>query len=796
MREFHEFIESIFIELDPVLSQFDIYIKMEKDHSIHENLQTAIHKVMASFVHLCGKVISIQQGGKWERFKRHTKQILADDKELQEELEKFKRVVSGLHDIQVTATYEGVVETRAGVFEVQRSVDGVGSNVKKLVDEQDKRAKDDSKKRWLDEIRKFLDIKEEDSNNPKKRQDKMTGIRLKGTGTWLLKDEKFKKWAESHSPESHPVLYLTGRSGFGKSTLLSAVIDQLRAQAAALGQEGRSLISFYFLPAQKDEWSDQDNLAQAALKWVAVQLAEQDDLLCKSMYGALKDSTNELKTVGVAGLWDLLKLKSASARTTNYLIFDDVDKFSKPAQQQFAKILADVSDRSEGQSSIRIIVAGDKLDPQIFGLGDGEEKPIIKVDIDSMKGDFQQYINEKLRQKTMLPGPACAELRQKLQDRLLETQGCSFRTIDIAMKNIERVIASSGKEEQLFHAIDRSTQDEDDVIQETLALLQSELGPAQIGLINNILVWVVYGGDENVGSVFYLSTLEAALQTLKVELPIEGLANFIASKAQGLMCITASGDTTTISLEEGVKKAIVKPRAVSRLAEPPRINLEIKIVNADLPTARRFFWDLARHVTLDQFDFSADSPNAQKGDTKGFIAVNQVDACLKMVQTTMTLFSNPMDNKATAFVKLGSYLVTRFRHNMKVLYDAKDLDALDDETKRKIGKFVYNLFANPRILEDYWDVFQFQSLNLVGRDALTEYWRWLEDKPATSGLGTKDEEWLNECIASEDRSRKLIDDLMKHIATLWLLRPGNHGAAINWIYSFIAEVRLFPGLSR
>ncbi|KAM7196289.1 hypothetical protein V8F20_007129 [Naviculisporaceae sp. PSN 640] len=785
VREFHEFIELVFIELDPVLSQFDIYIKMEKDHSIHENLQTAIHKVMASFVHLCGTVINVQQGGKWERFKRHTKNILADDKELQEELEKFKRIVSGLQGIQVTATYEGVVETRAGVIEVQRSVDGVGSNVKKLVDEQDKRAKDDKKKESLEEIRKALNIKEEDANNPKKRQEKMLSARLQGTGNWLLRDGKFKKWADSHGTDSDSILYLTGPSGFGKSTLLSVIIHQLRSQASALRQERRSLISFHFLPTQKDKGLDQDNLAETALKWVAVQLAEQDDLLCKNMAAAVNSRTEELRSASVTGLWDLLKLRSASARTTNYLVFDDVDKFTKPAQQQLAKILAEVSAGSDGQSSIKILVAGENLDTGIFGPEAEEGERNIKVNVETMREDFERYINEKLRQKTMLPGPGCAELRLKLKNKLLETGECSFRTIDIAMKNIERVIASSGKEADLFQAIDRSTQDEDDVMKETLSQLQSELFPAQIDLINDILVWVVYGYDEQWAYQFYLPTLELALRTTGVELPIEGLTNFISSKAQGLMHITEEN----VVLEDGAKKAVVKPRSVPRLAEPPRISLEIKVVNADLPTARRFFWDLAKHVTLDQFDLSSNSPNVQTSDTQGIIAVNKVDSHLKIVQATLSIFSNPnpLDKETDEYLSFARYLLDRLPKNLSVLYDATDLDAIDNDTKRKIGKFIYNLFADRHMIDKYWRIFEDSSGTFFDESAHKEYLRWLEDEVAMSGLGTKDEEWLKSCLNSEDKSRALLSDVMTEIAELWLLSKEHHGGAVAWIMNFLSE---------
>ncbi|KAM7186685.1 hypothetical protein V8F33_011672 [Rhypophila sp. PSN 637] len=784
VRDFHEFIEQVFIELEPVLSQFDIYIKMEKEHHVHDNLQTAIHKVMSSFVHLCGTVINIQQGSKWERFKRHTIQALTEDKDLQEELDKFRRIVNGLQSIQVTATYEVVVDTRAGVLDVQRSVDGVGTNVKKLVDEQNKRSKDEKKKAWLADIKTFLGLKEDDNSNPKARQETISSNRLKDTGKWLIDDVRFKKWADRHHSEADSTLYLTGPTGFGKSSLVSIVIDHLREQAAIPGLDHRSLVSFYYVPAQKDKGAEQTSVAETALKWIAAQLAEQDDTLCKSLaaLAATPDKAAEVKRAGVLGLWDMLKIGSPSARTTNYLIFDDVDKFSEPARQQLAKILSALSDREVEQCPLKVLVCGD-LEPEDFSPGKVNPDTVIKLDVDMMSEDFRVYIRRKLNAPNMLPGPACADRRARLEEKLLSTSGCSFRTIDIAMKGIERVIATSGDEGDMFRVVERSTQNEDDVVKELLAQLQAELGPLQINQINEVLMWVLFGNEGDEADEFEVSALEAAFRLRKMKLPIEGLPNFITRCARGLMHM-ADDSEGTIVLDEGVRKAIFKPRAMARRAEPPRINLEIKIVNADLPTARRFFWDLAKYATLDQFDFSADSPNIQSNNSKGIISVNAVDAHLAIVLATLDFLNSPPTPDTE---DVGPCLVYNLARNLKVLYEATGLDAIDDELKSKIGKFVYKLFADPRVIETHWTktFMGYRGRRLLSHESMTEFWRWLEDNTATRDLGTKDEEWLRKHAASDDKTTALVKDLGVMIARLWLEDKEYHDQAVLWINQFV-----------
>lgn len=259
VHELHEFIDNVFIEMDPVLAQFDMYIKMEKNHNIKDPLRTATHKVMVNFVKICTLVIGIQQGGKWDKFKSHAGRVLGDDQDLQDELDKFRRIVYGLQSIQATATYEVIVEVqrrfdvvKAGVSEVQKGVDGMEANVRKLAEDQTKRNQENKKKGWLKKIKRYLDVKDDNKANPKPTQKEMAGGRLQDTGRWLFKDEKFKKWADKKYSEADSILLLTGAPGFGKSSLVSAVVDHLREAASTSGQGRRSLVAFHFLPMQKD----------------------------------------------------------------------------------------------------------------------------------------------------------------------------------------------------------------------------------------------------------------------------------------------------------------------------------------------------------------------------------------------------------------------------------------------------------------------------------------------------------------------------------------------------------------
>lgn len=69
------------------------------------------------------------------------------------------------------------------------------------------------------------------------------------------------------------------------------------------------------------------------MKWIAVQLAEQDEALCKNLESCFPNDVDEINRSGFTELWKLLKIGGPSSQTTNYLIFDDVDKFPDSALQ-------------------------------------------------------------------------------------------------------------------------------------------------------------------------------------------------------------------------------------------------------------------------------------------------------------------------------------------------------------------------------------------------------------------------------------------------------------------------------
>lgn len=106
IRNYHEAIGSVFGEVAPALSQFQIYRSMRH---VHDELLKQIHNVLISFVKICAHVVKYRQGGKWDHFKETARVVFTKTPDLQEELSAFRSSLQGQRDVERTVTLEAAI---------------------------------------------------------------------------------------------------------------------------------------------------------------------------------------------------------------------------------------------------------------------------------------------------------------------------------------------------------------------------------------------------------------------------------------------------------------------------------------------------------------------------------------------------------------------------------------------------------------------------------------------------------------------------------------------------------------
>ncbi|KAF8837278.1 hypothetical protein BDN67DRAFT_909501 [Paxillus ammoniavirescens] len=127
----------------------------------------------------------------------------------------------------------------------------------------------------VDQIREWL--KPHDSSiNHKSARDAC----VEGTGTWVAKDERFRKWLN----EPGKTLWILGAPGFGKTVLFSTSVETVRGHESALGST--SCCACFYFDARESGGASQrfETLLRSILHQLCSKQAVTPDAM-KRLYG-------------------------------------------------------------------------------------------------------------------------------------------------------------------------------------------------------------------------------------------------------------------------------------------------------------------------------------------------------------------------------------------------------------------------------------------------------------------------------------------------------------------------------
>ena len=145
-----------------------------------------------------------------------------------------------------------------------------------------------------------------------------TKDRARSTCEWLFSLEKYSQWV---SAKGSPLLWISGSPGTGKSTLCSAIIDNLRKH-----EQRRDVIAFSFL----DDSRDRLDTAQYVLETLTYQLLEQHPTeTCKYSPIAIVGDSRKMSRPMLREDFQLRLrrlLGSVENQARNFLILDGLDR--------------------------------------------------------------------------------------------------------------------------------------------------------------------------------------------------------------------------------------------------------------------------------------------------------------------------------------------------------------------------------------------------------------------------------------------------------------------------------------
>ncbi|EHK18004.1 uncharacterized protein TRIVIDRAFT_122489, partial [Trichoderma virens Gv29-8] len=769
IHEFHGTIDAVFGIVGPTLSQFKIYERIELFNTIDPELNTAIHKVMISFVDICALSIVLQKGSRWKRIKAATKQaLLNDDSGLKDEIDQFEKLVQGQQNVQATLTLEVALSNKADLAtilgkasETGKRIDDIAIGILDLKEAETSRSMEKSRQENLTKIRTKFAIDEKNIKASKDVCEKIWQRCITDSGSWLRDMDEYKKWSDKTVIDANPLLLLTGEAHSGKSSAMSNIVHDLKAAHESQGQSTvRALVAYYFFPFFSRKVDDDKRPATTAVKHIAFQLAEQDSGTAKSMAAFCDDKHNEsyFRDSSCKDLWRELKIGTPKPGTMHFIIIDGLDGLYE-GHPEAATHFLDIFETIQSQTStstdgtrVRLIVSGKSDNFQRESL---QSAP--NIEIEKYNGpDITSYIYEELRKTNLLQGEESetTRLRTKVHDRLLEEAKGNFLKVQTALEKIKDLIMSDGSEAEMDTILNESNQDKRTISENVVSELQQSLKPQSIEELNELLIWVIFGFE-----YFDATELEAArflrfgtVSLQKLDDKLKGMYSKIFFSFYGKVAILPS-----------IEPLITKERDRPRISEDaPKISLNLTISNGDITTVQNFLWSLFQKSMVDKFDFEPMSGPTHSAARE--IQVNAYDAHLAIVKQSLRFLTSPPDVRTGP---LGSYMVRELPRHLEMLNQAVGYDEILASDKKDIGDGLFALFVSGDVYEKHWG--RFYGITWFGEGEKIEIFRkWLKDPDAIGHLGRLDKDWLRTVNTSQRPNRQLLTPMMKTIAQHWL----------------------------
>ncbi|KAL2785547.1 hypothetical protein BJX66DRAFT_57918 [Aspergillus keveii] len=768
VSEFHGEINAIFAEVGPALAQFRIYQRMEENTHVDDALRSSIDQVMTSFVDICANCINIHREGRWKSFKRNAKRVLLDEGSVRGELDNFKKLTQDQMNVQATLTLEVALETNVGVAFIKASVSEIDSatkviktDVTGLVEAEHKRGLNDARKKNLDLIREKLGQKEEDVANVVDARDNMWKTSVKGSGKWLNDLDEYTQWLD-RSSSADPLLILTGEPGTGKSFLVSAIAQDVKARNSATKAE-RGLLGYYSFSIATKTDSDR-NRPETAIKSICMQMADQDAVYAKHVAGVCGESgkdKNYFKDASCQVLWSTLGIGAPAKNAMHYILLDSVGLLSAEELERLLEAIQQRPDASDEEKSnpVRVLISGEPTNFEEW-LSSVSAK---SIDIAQHNAeDISAFVVEELKKADLFQGTDQDSQRRRktVKERLIKRSNNCYATVQQDLGKIKAIVASSGTEDELNRVLQESSTDPKALVRSELETLEAVLNPRELDEVHELLLWTVAGFGR-----FNLDELAAALYLRFKSVSLQPLAQKITGKYSKIFTLTYGGKF--IALRDHVDECVVAERVRPRQsADDPKITATISITNGDIKSVQRFFWDLTHHSSFTNgFQFQPDSDLSQAASRK--IQIYRVDAHFEIVQKAFDYFLMPDSDDKQKGELSGKYLMVCLPDHLKVLYEAEGLDELSLADKQYIGSHVYDMFNEEDVIENNWESCAW-AIWYKSEDEMGIFWNWLDDPVAIARLGARDKRWLADIKKGKSRNRSLLTPIMTMVARKWL----------------------------
>ncbi|KAI0864938.1 hypothetical protein F4860DRAFT_463830 [Xylaria cubensis] len=678
IKGYNDAIDQVFSEVSSALSQFQIYQSM---NNVDERLIHQIHLVMVNFVKLCAHVIQYRQGGKRERFLRQFKSVFEDDSGLADQMAEFKQALQQQRDVEGTITLATVVETREDIALMLNKFIVFGKTTEETQNVVQSLYADANRTKTLQKIRDTLGVEtivRLDGRTTRTCTDIYRKC-LDGTGSWLWTHDAYATWTAPKDKSSSHVLLISGPASSGRTAASALITKRLEEE------RGRTYVAHYFFPTSNQKSDEAEkNTVQSALKYMAFQIARVDATVLKALGKTCETDPGQFRNLKeLKDIWKALKIGAPGSGATYYLVFDGLDNLlAKEAEMLVDFIFSSTLMETSG-GRVRILATGQD---DLF-VNRWTTKAPLQIHMEEHnKTDMRIIIEDTLNKQGILANAAPKSSQQQAKVKIIEklphkVKG-SYSSLYFELGEFIRLLSTRITVKELDEMLEQSTGSHEIAIKK----LQRSLAPDEINELNELLKWVLFGGEP-----MDLERLEAAMFLISGTESLSPLQYIIKNKYHTVLRITG----TTVSAHDGVKEYFQKVN--DDLNQPLKsrdratISMSITINNVDQELCGHFLWDLAQKAIRDKFKFDFDASSSALHRSQGTISVDEFEAHRSILMWTFEYLEKEPRAETTVIGRYLGWWLPYHLDRLRELQDDEKGELMNSE-QLEIGQGLYKLF--------------------------------------------------------------------------------------------------------
>ncbi|KAL4879221.1 tetratricopeptide repeat domain protein [Aspergillus karnatakaensis] len=578
--------------------------------------------------------------------------------------------------------------------------------------------------------------------------------RIAGTGDWIREEQDFRDWVK----RDHPLLWVTGTPGAGKTHLASNVIQYLRDRFPQNVQHPSHVAVAYFF--FKDDDLRTRSLHQALCD-ISFKIAQNDLVYSKHIVSSV-DSRDEIATI--SSLWQKLYVEffidNDTLDTTVYLVLDALDEAFPEDRLELCELLCDLQ---QGGRLQFLILGRPHISAEVEELVESLAAPTIYVSALNNSDDIVRYIQARISKSASLRR-ASPQLRSEIVHTLAINAQGMFIWVDLMLRQLLR----TRDEGSMRKALKEAPRGLDEMIRHTLHGLSESLKdlPQYADDLNEMIAWVSCSM-----SPLTLEEMEAVLiwrsATGDGWIWLEGYLR--RQYASFFQLIREDGLTTAELQSTEIYEAVSTQDDEMDFSEPgnqPDYNSDPKTTHVVLA-----------HASLGDFFRSKIKSMVSAKDCPA-IGINHHEAQVMLFKRYYEIISCPQDS--TKF-DISSILLERASTAVIPTLEAIDITQCKSNDKQVIGMDLVHMLTDDYIMPRFA-----METGYIPRaeEAVVLLMKWLTDPEVQHGLPAKEKAWVDSVISGHPFDIFL--PCIRYISREWLLEANtNVDPVCEFIHNYL-----------